>query len=400
MKKNEILTALFIAKKNILKNKSSLFFTVIIISLGFISSTIIYGVLNDTSYDMQENYIETTIGHIILETYEKENRIQNVNFIKKKINYLPEIIGITDLSLRYGRLYDSYDNFINTEIYIVNPNDFGDVSVIPNIINQGDWLNKNNNNSIVVGCVYIENCNENIAFDRLSLEVGNKVKIISDNSKNNITLYGIFDHNFIQVELASFVNQETAKVLFNDYNPDEADQILIKLDSRESTNKVIEELSKINLNLKISSWEEKSSKYSSIIDSFLIIGDLSFFIGILISAISIYIILYINILNKKNQIGIIKAIGIRPKVIALSYVFLSFFLGIIGSLLGVLLTFLMVEYFKKYPIVTGVGNLIPLLPFRVIIIVFTTIVAASVISGYFVSKNVIKQNIIEAITNG
>ena len=156
----------------------------------------------------------------------------------------------------------------------------------------------------------------------------------------------------------------------------------------------------MNLNVKISSWKEKSSMYSSIIDSFLIIGNLSFLIGILISAISIYIILYINILNKKTQIGIIKAIGIKSKIVGLSYVFLSLFLGILGSVLGIILTLLMVQYFKFNPIQTGIGELVPVVTEKIFFLVSISIIAVSALSGYLVSKKITKQNIIEAIFHG
>ena len=95
MRKNEILTALFIAKKNILKNRKSLFLTIFIISLGFISSIIIWGVLQDTGHDMQENYIETNMGHVILESYEENEKIENE--LREKIDYL--ISGIPNIQL-------------------------------------------------------------------------------------------------------------------------------------------------------------------------------------------------------------------------------------------------------------------------------------------------------------
>jgi putative ABC transport system permease protein len=123
-------------------------------------------------------------------------------------------------------------------------------------------------------------------------------------------------------------------------------------------------------------------------------------LGLLISAISIYVILFINILNKKTQIGIIKAIGIKSKVVALSYIMLSFFLGIIGSILGVGLTLLMVKYFEFNPIHTGVGELVPQVDLEIFLFVGTAIILASVISGYIVSKRITKQNIIEAIFHG
>jgi len=401
MKKNEILTAFFIAKKNILKNKNSLLFTILIISLGFISSIIIYGVLQDVSYDLQENFIETNMGHVILEPYKNQDKIENIDNVIEKIKVLPNILGVAKITKKSARIYDEDENYIDTEILVINPKEFSEISVIDNIIEKGDFLYKGENDKILMGCVNIESCNEIKAFDTINLNVGEKARIVSNGYPETfLTLKGIYDHRYIEIEATSYINEETAKAIFSDYDSTKADQIVILLPKREYAGETIEELSKMNLNVKISDWEEKSSKFSSVVDSFTIIGNISFFIGILISAISIYVILYINILNKKTQIGIIKAIGIKSKVVALSYVMLSFFLGIIGSVLGVILTLLMVEYFRFNPIQTGVGELVPQVTLGIFILVGSAILLASIISGYIVSKKITKQNIIEAIFHG
>ncbi|MHA1293312.1 MAG: FtsX-like permease family protein [Promethearchaeota archaeon] len=401
MKKNEILTAFFIAKKNIIKNKNSLLFTILIISLGFISSIIIYGVLQDVSYDLQENFIETNMGHVILEPYKNQDKIENVNNVVEKIKVLSNILGIAKITKKSARIYDEDENYIDTEILVINPEEFSEVSIVDNIIEKGDFVYKGENDKILMGCVNIESCNEIKAFDTIKLDVGEKARIVPNGYPETfLTLKGIYDHRYAEVERTSYINEETAKEVFSDYNATKADQIIILLPKRECTSEIIEELSKMNLNVEISDWKEKSSKFSSVVDSFTIIGNISFFIGILISSISIYVILYINILNKKTQIGIIKAIGIKSKIVALSYVMLSFFLGIIGSVLGILLTLLMIKYFRFNPIQTEVGELVPQVKINIFIFVSSAIIFASIISGYIVSKKITKQNIIDSIFHG
>lgn len=401
MNKNEIYTAFFIAKKNIIKNRKSLLLTVLIISLGFISSIIIYGVLRDTSHDIQENFIETTLGHITLEPYSNVDKIENVDNTIKKIRTLPNVVGVASVIKSSARLFDKDMNFVDTELFIVNPRDFQEVSVIPSMIKEGSWLNIGEKNRIVVGCMNIERCNEIKAFDRIDINVGERFLISPQGSEPiELILQGIYDHRFIQVEITSYINQETAREIFKEYDSTKADKIIILLTSRQHTDKIVEELSMMNLRLNIADWKEKSTKYSSIVDSFLVIGDLSFLIGVIISAISIYVVLYINILNKKTQIGIIKALGIKSKVVALSYFILSFFLGIVGSIFGIILTLLMVEYFKFNPIQTGIGDLVPQVSIQIFAVVSIAIISASLASGYLVSKRITKKNIIDSIFHG
>lgn len=401
MNKNEIYTAFFIAKKNILRNKGVLIFTIFIISLGFISSIIIYGALQDTSYDLQENYIETIAGHITLEPYDDKEKIENVENVLKKVKVLPKVLGAAAITEKSARLYDSNGDYIDTEIYVVDSEKFSYSSVVPGLFNEGDWLSKGEKDKIVLGCMNIKKCNEIEAFDTIDINVGESFLVAPTGYESTeLVLKGIYDHRFIDIERISYVNKETANEIFGDYDSSEADKIIIRLSEREYTEETIEELNKMNLNLKISDWKEETSKHSSVIDSFLIIGDLSFFIGVIISAISIYVILYINIMNKKRQISIIKAMGIKSRVVALSYVFLSLFLGVLGSIAGIFLTLLMIEYFKFNPIQTGIGDLVPRVTPEVFSLVTLAIISVSIISGYLVSKKVTKQNIIEGIFYG
>ncbi|WP_332881539.1 FtsX-like permease family protein [Methanosarcina horonobensis] len=60
-------------------------------------------------------------------------------------------------------------------------------------------------------------------------------------------------------------------------------------------------------------------------------------VGLIVGAALIFIIIYINTLNRKREIGILKAIGISPGSIIISYFFISLFYVISGVGLGLVL---------------------------------------------------------------
>jgi len=401
MKWSEVFTAFFIAKKNIERNGKSLLLTVLIISLGFISSVIIYGVLNNVNYVLQENFIETNLGHISLEPYGYEDKIEGVDAIIKQVENLPNVLGVSSVFEKSARMVDQYGNYVDSQIYVVDSEDFSEVSLVDDMIIDGDWLSEGKSGEIVLGCVSLRDCNENEAYNRIDIEVGESFDFIVGNGRVfPLVLKGIYNHQYIEAGLISYIDKKTAEIVFDDYDSQKVDKIIIRIPDREFSDQVVEDLIELNLNVEILDWEEKSSRYSSMVDSFGVIGDISFLLGIIISSISIYIILYINILNKRTQIGIIKAIGVRSEVIGLSYVFLSFFLGILGSIFGVFLTLSMIEMFKVNPIHTGLGDMIPEVSSLVLLIVAGVVVLASIISGFVVSRKISKENIIEAISRG
>lgn len=74
-------------------------------------------------------------------------------------------------------------------------------------------------------------------------------------------------------------------------------------------------------------------------------------IGIVVASITIFIIIFINALSRRQQIGILKGIGIDRSAIEVAYVFQAAVYAIVGSGLGALLTYgFLLGYFERNPI--------------------------------------------------
>ena len=65
---------------------------------------------------------------------------------------------------------------------------------------------------------------------------------------------------------------------------------------------------------------------------------------ILVASFSICISLYTSVLRKTREIGLSAAMGARPLQIAATYCFQGFAIGLFGSILGLLLTFLLLHF--------------------------------------------------------
>jgi lipoprotein-releasing system permease protein len=400
--KNIILfsVGLFLAWKTLIKNKKKLVLTLFIISLGFISSIIVYGAIKDTTEKLQENFINTAFGDIVLEP-NKYTKISNSNNILKKIESIPDVVGYASINKQSARLYDSKGKFIEKEIWIVDPLDFSKATLIENFLNEGDYLTKDGNHEIFMGCLNIESCSRfPETISNIDVFVGKEVKIdFGNNILESYNLVGNYKHHFSYVENVILISKNSYKLLYPEFDFDSSELIIIRLDNKEKIKQVTNELAYLGVNSKINTYKEKLALYIEVTDSFNVVGHLSFLIGVIISAISVYIILYINALHRKVQIGIMRAIGIKSAVIKLSYTIQGFIYGILGSILGIILTYLMIIFFKFYPLVTAVGDLVPTVTARVYVQVALAIIIASTLTGYIVSRNIIRLNIINSIRN-
>ena len=95
----------------------------------------------------------------------------------------------------------------------------------------------------------------------------------------------------------------------------------------------------------------------SVVSSFDMIASLISGISLVVAAIVMFIVIYINAINRKRQIGILRAIGINRRIILYSYLFQAVFYAVIGMTVGGLLfQFGIRPYFNLHPINLPIGQ--------------------------------------------
>jgi putative ABC transport system permease protein len=124
-----------------------------------------------------------------------------------------------------------------------------------------------------------------------------------------------------------------------------------------------------------------------------ILGNALSSFALVVALITVFIVIFINAVTRRKFIGILKGIGIEPRVIQFSYVFQALFYALVGSSVGLLLTFgFLRPYFANNPIdfpfsdgilvATVSGSLL-----RVGILLFVTLLAGFVPATLIVRRN-------------
>lgn len=132
--------------------------------------------------------------------------------------------------------------------------------------------------------------------------------------------------------------------------------------------------------------------------TFQILGNALSSFALVVAAITVFIVVFINAVTKRKFIGIMKGIGISPIAIQFSYTIQALFYGIVGSAIGLLLTFgVLKPYFDAFPInfpfsdgilvATPEGSAI-----RVAILLVVTLLA-----GYIPAKLIVRKNTLDSI---
>jgi putative ABC transport system permease protein len=147
----------------------------------------------------------------------------------------------------------------------------------------------------------------------------------------------------------------------------------------------------VGVNGKVQTMTDMLSKsVGKVLQSFAIINAVSLVVSVIITTVVLFIVITIKTLNSRKQIGILKAIGVDKEVIMHNYGFQVIILGILGIILGIIITLLLAAYMSVHPIVTPEWSAtLYITPWDLLfnsVILFCAAVVAGYVPAYQVSR--------------
>ena len=119
-------------------------------------------------------------------------------------------------------------------------------------------------------------------------------------------------------------------------------------------------------------------------------------IGIVVASITIFIIIFINAISRRQQIGILK--GIERRAIEIAYVIQAAFYALLGSALGALLTYgFLIGFFERNPIKFPFSDGILVAPPEETFIRFVVLFVITLVAGFVPAWLIVKQNTLNSI---
>ncbi len=131
---------------------------------------------------------------------------------------------------------------------------------------------------------------------------------------------------------------------------DTVSRIIVKADEGVASTSLESSLRPLRSDVEFQTPEQLASAIQDQIDTFDLINQIMQVISLLVAAITVFIITYVDLTNRRRQIGIERAIGIRSGAIVGSYVLKSIFTAAIGTVLGsVVFRFALVPLVQRFP---------------------------------------------------
>lgn len=402
---NNFRISFFLAWKSISKgNKGTLALTILIMALAYVNLVFISSILLGILDTMNRQAINNQVANIVIEPEEDETYIKQTKSIQAKVNSVPGVMGS---SARYvvGAVFsfdeDKDGKNINTGSYTIKsivPEDEMRTTITHKRIAAGEYLKESDRDKIILGKEISGGFGASMENQSLGVKVGNKINLSFKNGiTREYTIKGIFDAKNIDSDMTAFVTKKEMESILG--LSDRASEIIIKTKDTGNEGNYIKEFREIGIaKEKIKTWKEYMGMVEGLSDSLGVIRIIISTIGLVVAGITIFIVIFISVTNKKKQIGILKAIGIEEKVIIKSYVIQAIFYAVLGVGMGLAFTyFAMIPYFLKNPLEFPMGPVSLAASLEDLLINSFSLIAAAMVAGFFPSYRVVKQDIVKTI---
>jgi len=331
--------AAFLALKSIIRgNIGIIVLTVFMLVLVTMNLLFVPGLIRGATESMNTILISTYSGDIIIEPAGDDTVINHVDDL---ISGIESIDGVVAASARndINAYFEFEDERIGRVITGIDPARDSEVFEISRSLIEGSYLDSRDRGEILLGIQTAGADQEDIELYSSSLRhvhAGDKVVVTYSNGlEKQYTVKGIFDTGFIQTDIQAFVTQlEFNSVMPNMNN--KATNIRVKLEDGADPNRIIERITSLRDGLDFQTWEQTAGLVQSMTESFTLINQILNVVNYLVAGITVFIVTYVDVINRRRQIGIQRAIGIKSQSITISYLIRALFYAVVGLIIGIL----------------------------------------------------------------
>ena len=381
-------------------NKKTLVFIVFVLSLIFMNLVFLPSMIGGMMVLFTGFMQDYPYGDIVIEPTGDNTYINNADNVLQKVRAVEGVRAATK-RLDVGASIEHKQNVVGATVTGVVPTEEYEISQYPYIIKEGDFLGDLSRDEIIIGSI-ISGTSPTFGeiYDDLGeTRTGSLVDVTYSNGvKRTYKVKGIMEGNFELVDLNAMVHYKEIEDVYG-LDKGKATSVVVRIDEQGTEDEMKVKIRDAGVNEQVFTWADKSETLiRQALQSLGAIDTMSKFVGLIVGAALILIIIYINILNRKKEIGILKAVGITPRSIVLSYAFLSMFYVSIGIFVGLILYLSLMLYFQANPVVFyETMEIRPQIDVMLLIESIATMLTLSVIAGTLPAWSVSKESILKAI---
>lgn len=394
--------------------RSSKWTTILIIfimTLTFLNLVVVNGILIGLVEGSSRAYRQQYSGDFIIKELENKTFIPGTIQIVDALKNYPEVEAVSPRILVGGRVEADYryktnqadiNDQVTAQITGINYLAEDEVTNLSNLIVKGKYFDGNDEGNILIGANLLKNYSSGVPGSNVldNVDIGDKVRIIINGNINEFVVKGVIKSKINEVGRRVFITDSQLRKIIG--RPDlNVNEIAVKL--KQNFDPVIIkqglEANGFQNQALLQTWEDSQGTFfRDISNTFSVLGSLIGFIGLTVASITIFIVIFINAITRKKFIGILKGIGVCGSAIQMSYIFISLFYALVGSVIGLLLLYL---FFKPYldanPIDFPFSDGVLVVPIESTLLRVGLLLIITILAGFIPARMIVKKNTLDSI---
>lgn len=406
-----------LAWKNLWRHKRRTLITGFSISLGIFLSTTFTGTGDYTYTNMIDASATMGFGHVTVEakdfndTPSLDKRLKDSDKLRNQIAQLPTVANAT-VRIMGQAMFASASKSIGGSFLAINPaTESADINLLIRAITEGSLFAEDDLRGIVIGSVMAE---------KLKLKLGKKVVYTTTDINGEIVgevarIRAIFKTGLDEVDGAMVLLPIDRVRETLGYTPDEASMITVIISDQRRAIEVRDQIAAMidDEQTETLSWQQTQRDLTGLITIDKTTNYLSqVLIGIVIAA-GILNTLLMGVMERTREFGIMMAIGMPPSALFRLVILESFWLAILGVIMGVIITapwfyylyYVGLDFTKTFEEMGGysAGGVLldPVIHIRLfkesIIAILSGVFTLTLISGLYPAWRAVKTNPVETL---
>lgn len=409
----DIFVGQFLAFRELKRNNPwSTALIIFVMSLTFLNMVLMGGILTGLAEGMMNSFKTYYSSDILIKPATQYISISQTNMLNSVIKSLPSYKASSSRYTTPAILENENKVKIrNTEIgqrvsstlVGVNPKDEDAVTGISSEIISGEYLKEYDTDGIILGKSLLADYSQGSSTEpRLEdVIIGTRLKLIIGSEDVDVFVRGIVDTGNSTIDSRAFMLESSMRPIVNNHslNASEIAVLLNSGSSREEAKGYILNNFSYNTDVIVETAEETLPKaISDMKKTFSMLGNIVGVISLIVGAITIFIVIFVNAITRRKYIGIMKGIGISARAIEISYVMQSLFYALSGILFSsLIIVWFLGPWFDIHPLKFPVTEGKLAITTSGLIIRGLILTLTAFISGYVPARMVTKQNTLDAI---
>ena len=330
-----------------------LMMAVIYAELMFVPS-LIQGATNQIQLELRQ-YVTASIA---LTPSHQELSIPDAAAVVARVRATPGVSAATATTLVGSQV--SFAGRTNSwPVLAIDPTSYSSTFATARTMIEGSFLTPGANDQIVLG-IGIAGADRvrvsTYAASLQSVHVGDRVNVtLSGGRVRAFRVRGIYETDLTEANASAFVNSAMVERVIPTLR-DHVSTIFVRTSRTGDESTVIDRLRVVSPRVTLQSWESLAASVKDLTGSFDTIKSILNGVSLIVAAIAVFIVTYVDLVNKRRTIGIERAIGISGPAITLNYLLKAVVFAAFGVLFGTILFFgVAVPIVQHHPFAFPIG---------------------------------------------